>query len=79
MRYLKNRQDGFIYEWNEILAANSLCVEVSEEEAYPEKFIPETQKGRKTKLALETEEIPEAPKFKGNPETAAEASKGLKV
>lgn len=76
MRYLKNVVDGFIYEWNEILAANPLCREVTEEEAYPEKFIPEAQKGRKPKVSLTTEEIPEAPA--GNAELRAEASKGLK-
>ena len=39
MRYLRNIKDGFIYEWNEILASNPLCREVTEQEAYPERFI----------------------------------------
>lgn len=38
MRYLKNRVDGFIYEYNDILAANPKCYEVSEQEAFPERF-----------------------------------------
>ena len=43
-RYLRNRRDGTIYHWNEILAENILCEEVTEEEAFPEKFIPKKQK-----------------------------------
>jgi hypothetical protein len=75
-RFLKNTKDGFIYDWNPILAENPICVEVTEEEAYPERFVPKTQKGRKTALKLETEEVPEAPAVV-NEELNAEASKGL--
>lgn len=75
MRYLRHRHDGTIYEWDEILAANPLCEEVTEEQAFPEKFVPAAQKTRKTKLKLETEEVPEAPD--GNPDLNNEASKGL--
>lgn len=78
MRYLRNKQDGFIYDWNEILAANPLCEEVTEEEAYPERFIPAKQKGRKTTIALETKEIPEAP-VTVNEELNIEASRGINV
>jgi len=76
MRYLRNKNDGTIYGWNEILAENPLCEEVTEKEAFPEKFIPEKQKGRKTGLALETKEIPEAPVLT-NEDLNLEASKGL--
>jgi len=77
MRYLRDKA-GTIYEWNEFLAENPLCEEVTEEEAFPEKFIPKKQKGRKTGLALETpaDEIPEEPAAT-NEELNAEASKGL--
>jgi hypothetical protein len=75
MRYLKDRS-GFIYEWNPILAANADCVEVTEQEAFPEKFIPKKQANRKTALALETEEIPQEPE-PTNDELNQEASKGL--
>jgi hypothetical protein len=75
-RYLRNKRDGTIYHWDEILAENPLCEEVTEEEAFPEKFIPKKQKGRKSGLALETEEIPEAPETV-NDELNIEASKGL--
>jgi hypothetical protein len=76
-RYLRNTKDGFIYDWNPILAENILCEEVTEEEAFPENFVPKAQKGRKSVLKLDTpdEVIPEAPV--GNEELNAEASKGL--
>jgi hypothetical protein len=75
MRYLKDK-NGFIYEWHEVLAENPSCVEVTEEEAFPEKFIPKKQKGRKSGLALETDEIPEEPEVV-NEELNIEASRGL--
>ncbi len=77
-RYLRNKKDGFVYDWSPILAENPLCEEVTEEEAFPEKFVPKKQKGRKSGLALETpdEEIPVAPVVE-NEELNAEASKGL--
>ena len=43
-RWLKNIKDGEIYGWNEILAANPLTKEVTEEEAFPQKFIPKKEK-----------------------------------
>jgi hypothetical protein len=69
MKYLKNKTDGTIYEWDEILAANPKCEEVTEEEAYPERFIkPEmaetvekVRKRTKKSLDLTTEEVPEPP------------------
>jgi len=77
-RYLRNKRDGFIYDYTEMLAENPLVEEVTEEEAFPEKFIPKKQKGRKSGLALETpaDEIPEAPVVE-NEELNADASKGL--
>lgn len=73
-RFLRNKKDGFIYDWNPILADNVLVEEVTEEEAYPELFIPKLQKGRKSKLELDSD-IPEAPT--GNPDLGQDASKGL--
>lgn len=75
-RYLRNTRDGFIYDWNPILAENALCEEVTEEEAFPENFIPKAQKGRKSKIDLSTEDIPEEPAFE-NTELGIEASRGL--
>lgn len=75
-RFLRNKRDGFIYDWNPILAENPICEEVTEEQAYPERFVPKTQKGRKSKLALETEDVPEEPVVI-NEELNIEASRGL--
>jgi hypothetical protein len=76
MRYLRHRRDGTIYEWDEILAGNPLCEEVTEQEAFPEQFIPPAQKTRKTKMKLDTEDVPEAPAVV-NEDLNLEASKGL--
>ena len=75
-RWLRNIKDGEIYEWNEILADNPLTEEVTEEQAFPEKFLPKKQKGRKTKVNLKTEVIPEDEKAV-NMELAEEATKGI--
>ena len=77
-RYLRNKQDGFIYDYTPLLAENPLVEEVTEEEAFPENFIPKKQTGRKTGLKLETpeEEIPVEPPVE-NHELNADASKGL--
>ncbi len=77
-RFLRNKNDGFIYDYTELLAENPLVEEVTEEEAFPEKFIPKKQKGRKSDLDLTTpdEAIPEAPPVT-NEEVNAEASRGL--
>lgn len=82
-RYLRHRLDGWIYDWNPILAQNSLCEEVTEEEAYPERFtkpeaVEKVKKSRKRKgtLDLSTDDIPEVPSYTP-PELAADASRRL--
>lgn len=82
-RYLRNRNDGFIYHWDPILAANSLCEEVTEEEAFPERFakpevVEKAKRGRKKKGGLDfsTDDIPEPPAYTP-PELAADASRRL--
>jgi hypothetical protein len=79
-RYLKSRKDGWIFEWDPILANNPLCYEVTEQEAYPERFIPPAilevavtkRKGRKPiELSTPEPEGPETP-----PELAAAAARG---
>lgn len=75
-KYLRHINDGTIYEWDEILADNELTEEVTEQEAFPENFVPKKQKSRKAKLNLTTEKIPQKPQ-RVNVELAAEASKGL--
>jgi hypothetical protein len=80
MRYLRNKADGFIYEWHPILAKNPKCEEVSEQEAFPERFAPpavmEKVKQRKKKIVLETDDIPEESAYT-SPELSADASRGL--
>jgi len=57
-RWLRNTIDGTIYGWNEILAENPKTEEVTEEQAFPEKFMTKEQKSRKAKVKLETKNIP---------------------
>lgn len=83
-KYLKNKVDGTVYDWHPILAKNPKCEEVTEEEAYPERFVkPEavkqvrkTRAKRKTKLDLTTADIPEEPVYTLD-ELNEEASRGL--
>ena len=75
-RWVRNIKDGEIYGWDEILAENPLTEEVTEEQAFPEKFIKKKQKGRKTKVNLKTEVIPAEEKAV-NIELAEEATKGI--
>lgn len=82
--YIRVKKDGFIYDYNEILAKNPECEVVSEEVAYPERFMPTeapkrvatVRKKRGTSLDLSTDDIPEAPPYT-LPELAEEASRGL--
>jgi hypothetical protein len=77
MRYLINIKDGTIYEWDEILAANALCRECSEQEAFPEKFIAKSALGRVPKVKLNTPDIPPQEEPADNSELNADASQGL--
>lgn len=87
--YIRVRKDGFIYEYNEILAKNAECEVITEEQAYPERFVPRhlydvdtpapvktVRTRRKAALDLATADIPEAPLFTP-PELAEDASRGL--
>jgi hypothetical protein len=87
--YIRVKKDGFIYEFNEILAKNAECEVIPEEVAYPERFVPAhviervvppkmqvARKGRKGALDLSTDDIPEMPAYT-SPELAAEASRGM--
>lgn len=83
-RFLKNKADGTIYYWHPVLAKNPKCEEVTEEQAFPEKFVkPEAVKKvqasrakKKTTLDLETKEIPEPMPYTLE-ELNEEASRGL--
>ena len=74
-RWLRNINDGEIYGWNQILADNPLTEEVTEEEAFPEKFMTKKQKGRKARVNMETEVVDDTPKVSA--ELEEEATKGL--
>lgn len=82
--YIRVKKDGFIYDYNEILAKNPECEVVPEEIAYPERFMPveapkrvaAVRKRRGATLDLATDDIPEAPPYT-SPELAEEASRGL--
>lgn len=85
IRYLKSRKDGWIFEWDPILDKNPNLYEVSEEEAFPERFIPvaaiaavAAKRGRPRKSALDltTVDIPDEPPYT-NDALNTEASKGL--
>lgn len=84
-RYLRNKRDGFIYHWHPILAKNPLCEEITEQEAFPERFINQEvveksvtrRRKRKAKaLSLATEDVPEEPKFESE-DLNIEASRNL--
>jgi hypothetical protein len=86
--YIRVKKDGFIYDYNEILAKNPGCEVVTEEVAFPERFIPAHAKERveefkktkgarkKSTLDLTTENIPESPPYTP-PELAEEAARGM--
>ncbi len=82
--YIRVRKDGFIYDYNDILARNPECEVIPEEIAYPERFAqPEAiekvkveRKKRGGALDLTTADIPEPPVYTP-PELAADASQGL--
>jgi len=85
IRYLKSRKDGWIFEWDPILAQNPILYEVTEEEAYPERFIPvaaiEAVAAKRTRKKAEpvnlfTADISEEPDYT-NEALNAEASRGL--
>ena len=61
-KWLRNIKDGTIYGWDKVLAVNPLCESVTEELAFPEKHIPEAQKGREPILNLSTDELEMKPK-----------------
>lgn len=82
-RWLRHRQDGTIYGWDPILAQNPRVEEVTEQEAFPERFITQhveeqikKARGRPKKLDLTTVDIPEKPLY-NNQLLNADASRRL--
>ena len=80
-KWLKHRADGYIFPWTDSLSKHPQLVEVTEEEAFPEKFVPaklvKKATTRKQKvLDVSTDDIPETPVY-SSPELNADASQGL--
>lgn len=79
-KYLKSKKQGDIYIWHELTAKNEDLYEVTEEEAFPERFMPETAKTRSSKLAdkLATPDVVIEQATTGTPpELSKDAAKGL--
>ena len=84
-RWLKHTADGYIFGWAESLALHPELVEVSEEEAFPERFLAaeQVERVKSTRAArgtppldLSTDDIPDGPMY-NSPELEADASRGL--
>ena len=85
--FIRVKKDGFIYEYNEYLAKNQSCEVITEQEAFPERFItPEVEakieeitapkRGRKPRKKLDVStDIPEEPVYTDS-ELAIEAAQG---
>lgn len=74
-RYLKSTQTGVIFSWNERLAAHPDTVELTEREAFPERFTDVKVKDRapKVEIKVPTDAVEAPPQVA--PELLAEASK----
>lgn len=83
--WIRVKRDGYLFPFDEILAQNPECEVITEQEAFPEKFItPEVKQAiekvtktrtRRAPLALNTE-VPTPPPY-NSPELAADASQGI--
>jgi len=80
-KWLKHVDDGYIFPWRDDLAKHPKLIEVTEEEAFPERFTPKklvkrvTAK-RKKPLNVSTDDIPSEPAY-SSPELRADASRDL--
>ena len=80
-RWLKHKDDGFIFGWSPYLEGRNDLYEVTEEEAFPEKFVPKTlvkkvTSSKKKPLDVSTDDIPAEPAY-SSPELEADASRDL--
>lgn len=82
--FLFNPKNNDIYDYDERLARNPVWVKITEEQAYPERFLKpevvekvaeEAKKRGRPRLALETDLPAEAPTTP--PELAADAARGF--
>lgn len=79
MKYLRHKTKGTIYGWNGYLAEHPNIEEVSEEQAFPEKFAPKVAKGRKAKVDLSTDGVFEPPQDDLFADLNAELTRKTKV
>lgn len=75
-RWLKNKKDGTIYGYSDLLAGNPNVYEVSEEVAFPERYIPAAQQGRTTRISLDGVTPPAEP-TPSKPEIAEEVTQDV--
>lgn len=75
MRYLRSKNNGVIFEYTERLAANSNVEEITEQEAYPERFAPVDLSKRKSAIDITVPEKLVKPAPEVAPELIAEASR----
>jgi len=81
IKWLKHRADGYIFPWAQDLSKHPQLFEVTEEEAFPEKFIPKklvkkAASNKKKPLDVSTDDIPAEPEY-SSPELEADASRDL--
>jgi len=79
-RWLKHVDDGQIFQHTDNLAKHPKMEEVTEEEAFPERFLTSKQKTRKSELDLSTDPkvVEKAkPKKATKAALASDASRGL--
>ena len=74
-KFLRHRTNGRVYPYTVELSESPDMEPVTEEQAYPERFKPKRTTKRKTKLDLETKEVPEPPK-EGEDELSIDATRG---
>ena len=60
-KFLRHKRKGTIYNYNELMLLDSAdAVEVvTEEEAFPEKFVPKKSRGKQSRLTLDEVKIEE--------------------
>lgn len=75
IKYMRSRANGVVFPWNERMAKNPNVEVISEQEAFPERFIPEAFKGIPQRVDISIpKEVVEAPPQVA-PELLQEASK----
>lgn len=77
-QHIRLKMTGEIFDYHPVLAQNPACEVVSEEDAFPERYMPAGTKRRRrtSKLNFTTEDIPEAPPYT-SPEINIDASRNL--